>query len=184
MFRCLLQLFFGICSFAAMPGKREKFEIIPGVAGLNITGLYLPAPQPQDGFDLVLIAILLSAFLVFGLRYYARKRQDKTGEILPVFWIGFGIMVVIPGVVFLSLGSPLFWELPEFKETGSMLRRGYQPGLGMLVVPEMLAVWLALLLYTAAFIAEIVRGGILAVSKGQTEASYALGLRPNFGCDW
>ena len=61
-----------------------------------------------------------------------------------------------------------------------MLRRGYQPGLGMLVVPEMLAVWLALSLYTAAFIAEIVRGGILAVNKGQTEASYALGIRPNY----
>ena len=118
--------------------------------------------------------------MFLGLRHYARKRQDKTGEILPVFWLGVGIMAVIPGVVFLSLGSPLFWEMPEFKETGSMLRRGYQPGLGMLVVPEMLAVWLALSLYTAAFIAEIVRGGILAVNKGQTEASYALGIRPNY----
>ena len=177
----LLQLFFWYFAvLRAMPGKREKFEIIPGVAGLNITGLYLPAPQPQGGFDLVLIAIALSALFVFGVRHYAGKRQDKTGEILPVFWLGVGIMVVIPGLVFLSLGSPLFWELPEFKETGSMLRRGYQPGLGMLIVPEMLAVWLALSLYTAAFIAEIVRGGILAVSKGQTEASYALGIRPNY----
>ena len=128
-----------------MPGKREKFEIIPGVAGLNITGLYLPAPQPQDGFDLVLIAIMLSAFLVFGSALLRSQTSRKTGEILPVFWLGVGIMAVIPGLVFLSLGSPLFWEMPEFKETGSMLRRGYQPGLGMLVVPEMLAVWLALL---------------------------------------
>ena len=65
------------------------------------------------------------------------------------------------------MGSPLSWEFPEFKDTGPMLRRGYQTGLGMLVVPEMLAVWFALSLYTAAFIAEIVRAGILAVSKGK-----------------
>ena len=177
----LLQLFFWYFAvLRAMPGKREKFEILPGVAGLNITGMYLPSPLPQDGFGYVIIAFLFSFLLVLGLRRYDKKRQETTGEILPVFWLGLSAILLLPGLIYFLLGSPLLWEIPEFRETGPMLQRGYQPGLGMLIVPEMLAVWLALSLYTAAFIAEIVRGGILAVSKGQTEASFALGLRPNF----
>ena len=177
----LLQLFFWYFAvLRAMPGKREKFEIFPDMVGLNITGMYLPAPIPQDGFGFVLAAILLCACLSIVVRRYALKRQESTGEILPVFWISLGLVLIVPSVVYFITGSPLVWEFPEFKETGPMLRRGYQSGIGMLVVPEMLAVWLALSLYTAAFIAEIVRGGILAVSKGQTEASFALGLRPNF----
>ena len=78
----------------------------------------------------------------------------------------------------MALGSPLDWSFPEFKYTGPLLRRGFQSGTGMVIVPELIAVWLALSLYTAAFIAEIVRAGILAVAKVQTEASYSLGLRP------
>ena len=177
----LLQLFFWYFAvLRAMPGKREKFEIFPDMVGLNITGMYLPAPIPQDGFGFVLAAVFLCACLSIVVRRYAQKRQESTGEILPVFWISLGLVLIVPSAVYFITGSPLFWEFPEFKETGPMLRRGYQSGIGMLVVPEMLAVWLALSLYTAAFIAEIVRGGILAVNKGQTEASFALGLRPNF----
>ena len=177
----LLQLFFWYFAvLRAMPGKREKFEIFPGFAGLNITGMYLPAPLPQDGFGYVLIALLLGFLALLGIRRYAKKRQEKSGEMLPVFWIGLVTIFLLPSLAYFLLGSPLLWEIPEFKNTGPMLQRGYQPGLGMLVVPEMLAVWLALSLYTAAFIAEIVRGGILAVSRGQTEASLALGFRPNF----
>ena len=76
-------------------------------------------------------------------------------------------------------GSPLSWDYPIFKETGPLLKRGYQSGTGVLVIPEMLAVWFALSVYTAAFIAEIVRAGIVAVPKGQTEASSALGIKKN-----
>jgi len=163
-----------------MPGKREKFELIPDVAGLNITGLYLPAPVPENGFGVVFLALLFSAMLVFFLRLWANRKQEQTGQFIPIFWLSAAIFILIPTVAYFVMGSPLSWEFPEFKDTGPMLRRGYQPGLGMLVVPEMLAVWFALSLYTAAFIAEIVRAGILAVSKGQTEAASALGLRPNF----
>ena len=99
---------------------------------------------------------------------------------LPVFLIGTALIIVIPLITFLATKSPLDWNLPEFKDTGPMLRRGYQAGSGMILVPELIAVWLALSLYTAAFIAEIVRAGILAVSKGQTEAASALGICPNF----
>ena len=116
----------------------------------------------------------------FFLRLWAKRKQEQTGQFIPIFWLSAAIFILIPTVAYFVMGSPLSWEFPEFKDTGPMLRRGYQTGLGMLVVPEMLAVWFALSLYTAAFIAEIVRAGILAVSKGQTEAASALGLRPNF----
>lgn len=176
----LLQLFFWYFAvLRAMPGKREKLELIPGFVGVNITGLYLPAPVPAEGFSYTMIAFLVAIALSLMVRRYARKRQEATGQILPVFLISLAILVILPLLVFVISGSPLAWSLPEFKDTGAMLRRGYQPGAGMLLVPEMLAVWLALSLYTASFIAEIVRAGILAVNKGQTEASYALGLRPN-----
>lgn len=176
----LLQLFFWYFAvLRAMPGKREKLELIPGFVGVNITGLYLPAPVPAEGFSYTMIAFLVAIALSLMVRRYARKRQEATGQILPVFLITLAILVILPLLVFVISGSPLAWSFPEFKDTGAMLRRGYQPGAGMLLVPEMLAVWLALSLYTASFIAEIVRAGILAVNKGQTEASYALGLRPN-----
>ena len=176
----LLQLFFWYFAvLRAMPGKREKLELIPGLVGVNITGLYLPAPVPESGFSYTVIAVFVAIILCLVLRRYARQRQAATGQALPVFMISLAILIIVPLFIFMLSGSPLGWSLPEFKDTGAILRRGYQPGAGMLLVPEMLAVWLALSLYTASFIAEIVRAGILAVNQGQTEASYALGLRPN-----
>jgi general L-amino acid transport system permease protein len=118
--------------------------------------------------------------MVFWLRNYSKKLQAKTGKILPVFLIGTSALIILPLLVFWLTDSPLGWSVPEFRDTGPMLRRGYQAGAGMILVPELLAVWLALSLYTAAFIAEIVRAGILAVNKGQTEAAFALGIRPNY----
>ena len=177
----LLQLFFWYFAvLRALPGKREKLEIIPDLIGVNITGLYLPAPLPQEGFVYSVIAFAFSVLLTFGVSRYAKRVQARTGKITPVFLIGTALIIVITLITFLATNSPLEWNLPEFKDTGPMLRRGYQAGSGMILVPELIAVWLALSLYTAAFIAEIVRAGILAVSKGQTEAASALGIRPNF----
>jgi general L-amino acid transport system permease protein len=176
----LLQLFFWYFAvLRAMPGKRDRIELIDGVIGLNITGLYLPAPMADADFIYSVFAVLVALGITLAVRRYAIKRQVNTGQALPMFWIGLGIMTILPMIVFYASGSPLEWSLPEFKDTGPKLRQGYQDGAGMLLVPEMLSVWLALSLYTAAFIAEIVRAGILAVNRGQTEASYALGLRPN-----
>lgn len=177
----LLQLFFWYFAvLRALPGKRDKLEIIPDLVGMNITGLYLPAPLPQEGFVYSVIALALAVLLTFVVKRYATRVQAQTGKITPVFMIGTALIVVIPLVTFLATNSPLDWNIPEFKDTGPMLRRGYQSGSGMILVPELIAVWLALSLYTAAFIAEIVRAGILAVSQGQTEAALALGIRPNY----
>ena len=102
----------------------------------------------------------------------------NTGQTFPVFWTGIGIVFVGTALAYFITGQPLDWSLPEFKDTGAMLRRGFQSGQGMVLIPEFIAILLALALYTAAFIAEIVRAGIIAIAKGQTEASYSLGLRP------
>ena len=175
----LLQLFFWYFAvLRALPSKRERIEIIPDAVAMNITGLYLPAPIVGPGFIYSVIAFLIAIVIVFMLKRWAQKRQSQTGQRFPVFWTGFGLIIGLTVLVFLSTGSPLNWSYPEFKTTGAILRRGFQSGSGMVLVPEMLAVWLALTLYTAAFIAEIVRAGILAVAKGQTEAAYSIGMRP------
>ena len=162
----------------SLPGRREQIELIPGFAGINITGLYLPAPIAGDGFIYVFSVFVAAIVGAVMISKWATKRQYETGQTFPAFWAGLGLIFGATMVVFLAMGSPLDWGLPEFKDTGPALRRGFQSGTGMVIVPELIAVWLALSLYTAAFIAEIVRAGILAVAKGQTEASYSLGLRP------
>ena len=175
----LLQLFFWYFAvLRALPSKREKIEIIPDFIAMNITGLYLPAPVAQQGFIYSVIALGFAIFMTILMKRWAEKRQFETGQRFPVFWSAVGILVVIPLMVFAITGTPLEWTLPVFKTDGPMLRRGFKSGFGMVLVPEMLAVWLALTLYTAAFIAEIVRAGILAINKGQTEASYSIGLKP------
>lgn len=175
----LLQLFFWYFAvLRALPSRRGQVEIFEGAAGINITGLYLPAPIAQSGAGVLGLAFILFLGVAIWLKRWAKKRQYETGQIFPAFWVGIGLIVVGTSLVYLLMGQPIDWSFPVFKDTGPALRRGFQIGDGMVIVPEFIAVWLALSLYTAAFIAEIVRAGILAVSKGQTEASYSLGLRP------
>ena len=162
----------------SLPGRRDQIELIPGLAGINITGLYLPAPLMGDGFVYVILTFLIAVISAVLISKWAKKRQYQTGHTFPAFWAGLGLICVTTLMMFLAMGSPLEWGIPEFKNSGPALRRGFQSGTGMVIVPELIAVWLALSLYTTAFIAEIVRAGILAVAKGQTEASYSLGLRP------
>jgi general L-amino acid transport system permease protein len=99
---------------------------------------------------------------------WARRRQMATGRRLPVLWINLALFFGLPLIAYVAAGAPVSLEFPE--ETRFGLRGGLQ------VQPEFLALFLALSIYTASFIAEIVRAGILAVSHGQTEAAYSLGL--------
>ena len=141
----LLQLFFWYFAvLRALPSKRERIEIIPDAVAMNITGLYLPAPIVGPGFIYSVIAFLIAIVIVYMLKRWAQKRQSQTGQRFPVFWTGFGLIIGLTVLVFLSTGSPLNWSYPEFKTTGAILRRGFQSGSGMVLVPEMLAVWLAL----------------------------------------
>ncbi len=175
----LLQLFFWYFAvLRSLPNRRGQIEIYEGAAGINITGLYLPAPIAQSGAGVLGLAFILFVGIAIWLGRWAKKRQYETGQIFPAFWVGLGLIVFGTTLVYLVMGQPIDWSFPVFKDTGPALRRGFQIGDGMVIVPEFIAVWLALSLYTAAFIAEIVRAGILAIAKGQTEASYSLGLRP------
>jgi len=140
------------------------------MAFLSNRGLNLPRPIPEDGFSFVLIAIAIGIAFSIWFAKWAHKVQDQTGKIYPVFWIGVAAVVGFPVLVFLVLGMPLSFDYPALK--------GFNFRGGFVIRPEFAALTLALSLYTAAFIGEIVRAGITAISHGQTEASYALGLRP------
>ncbi len=138
---------------------------------LTNRGFYFPEPVWESGAWMVAAAFVISiAGVVFFIRW-AKKIQEATGRIYPVFWISAGAIVGATGLAFLAAGMPLTWAAPELK--------GFNFKGGIAIKPEFIALWLALSYYTACFIAEIVRAGILAVSHGQTEAAYALGLRPN-----
>lgn len=138
---------------------------------LSNRGFYIPSPVFESGFGVVTTVLVLAIFFVIGFRRWAKRVQDETGKIYPVFWISVAAIFGATGLAFLGMGMPLSWEIPALK--------GFNFKGGMALKPEFIALWLALSYYTSCFIAEIVRGGILAISHGQTEAAYAVGLRPN-----
>ena len=175
----LLQLFFWyFFVLRTLPEIRGKLWLVEGSIGLNITGLYAPFPILQPGFGICAVVFVAGLVAWKILAVWGRRRQAETGQRLPVFWIGLAVVVVPTTLTFLIMGSPLEWQTPIFTEDGPLFRRGFQSDSGFVIKPEMLAVWLALVLYTASFIAEIVRAGVLAVPHGQTEAAYACGCRP------
>jgi len=166
----LLQLLFWYNAvLKALPDIRESI-VIGGVAFLNNRGLFVPQPIFKGGFGAVEIAIL--AGLVGAIAFYAwaRKRQERTGQQAPVLRVVLLLTIGLPLVVFAFAGFPLGFDFPQsgrFNVTG-----------GVEILPEFAALLFGLSVYTAAFIAEVVRAGILAVSHGQTEAAYSLGLQP------
>jgi len=133
-------------------------------------GFYIPKPIFESGSSIVVIVFLLSLVGIFVFGRWAHKRQDATGEILPTGWIKLGIFILPATIIFFIMGQPITLQYPELK--------GFNFTGGLHMRNSLIALWLALSLYTAAFIAEAVRAGIQAVSHGQTEAAYALGIRP------
>jgi general L-amino acid transport system permease protein len=138
---------------------------------LSNRGFFVPSPQFEPAFWAVAIAFVAAIGFAVVFSKYARKVQDETGKHYPVLWINLAAIVLLPAIVYFIAGRPMTWQFPELK--------GFNYQGGMVLRPEFLALWLALSYYTSSFIAEIVRAGILSVSYGQTEAAYALGLRPN-----
>ncbi|HHW78809.1 MAG TPA: amino acid ABC transporter permease [Xanthomonadaceae bacterium] len=166
----LLQIFFWYFAvLRAMPPPRQSLSLGDAVF-LNIRGLYLPAPEFQPGFGWVLAAFGLAVVLAIALTRWAKRRQAATGQPFPALSASLALLLGLPLLAFWLAGSPLVWQVPELQ--GFNFRGGWA------VIPEMASLLLALSIYTAAFIAEIVRAGIQAVSHGQTEASLSLGLNP------
>ncbi len=166
----LLQIFFWYFAvLQALPSPRNSLHIGKKFF-LNIRGVYLPSPIFQQGFGWVAGAFILAILATIILKRWAGKRQEETGEQFPVFWTATGLILLLPMVAYFATGRPLSWEYPVLK--------GFNFQGGITIIPELAALLIALSVYTASLIAEIVRSGILSVSHGQTEAAAALGLRP------
>jgi general L-amino acid transport system permease protein len=164
----LLQLLFWYNAvLKALPELRGSVAL-PGGALLNNRGLFLPRPQYAPGFDAVLMALFAGVVIAILLRLWAHRRQERTGAQVRILWPALGAIFGLPFVVFVLAGFPLSSSLPNI---GRFNVRG-----GLEILPELAALLIALVVYTAAFIAEVVRAGVLAVSPGQTEAAQALGL--------
>ena len=169
----LLQLLFWYNSvLRALPQLRGSVAL-PGGGLLNNRGLFLPRPEFAAGFGYVVIALAFGIAASIALQLWARRRQDRTGEPLRIVWPALGLIVVMPAVFSWS-GSPLSFSFPTMGRFNVMG--------GVEILPEFAALLVALSVYTAAFIAEAVRAGVLAVPHGQTEAAQALGLRPARRC--
>jgi general L-amino acid transport system permease protein len=165
----LLQLFFWYFAvLRALPAPRASLSVL-GTAFLNVRGLILPRPMAAAGFDLVVGAAGLGLVLAVATSIWMHRRRAESGR-APMPEILVPVLVIAPPLLAAALaGPPLQWELPEL--------RGFNFTGGVVVQPEFVAMALALSLYSAAYIAEIVRAGIDAVSRGQIEAARALGLR-------
>jgi general L-amino acid transport system permease protein len=161
-------LFWYLAVLGALPGPRQSLSLF-GEVFLNNRGIIVPAPTAGEGAGLVAAAGAVGIIATLALRSWARRRQARTGEQFPVFWIGCALIVGLPLAVLAATGFPIGFQKPEL--------RGFNFVGGVRLIPEFVALLIALTTYTAAFIAEVVRAGVLAVPRGQTEAASALGLR-------
>ncbi|MBX2837911.1 MAG: amino acid ABC transporter permease [Gammaproteobacteria bacterium] len=169
----LLQILFWYSAvLKPLPGPRALHEAGDKVFfSINNRGLIFAEPSLQPQFNLVWWTLLVGILLTLIIRFWAKRRQIKTGQQFPTFWVGLALILLLPMVVYFIVGQPMEM-LPA--EMSRFSLRG-----GITIIPEFVALLLALVIYTAAFIAEIVRAGIQAVSHGQTEAASALGIKPN-----
>ncbi len=166
----LLQIFFWYFAVLRnLPSPRQSVEVFDSFF-LNKRGLFSPAPVFEPGFWLIPTAFAVGVVAVIFLARWARKRRDATGQPFHTVYVSLGVLIALPFLAAIVTGFPMTWEYPVLK--------GFNFKGGSELIPEFVALVFALALYTATFIAEIVRAGIMAVSHGQTEASYALGLRP------
>jgi general L-amino acid transport system permease protein len=154
----------------SLPRPKDALTPVSGVF-LSNRGFALPRPEFEPAFWAVAIAFAAAVAGAVLFQRWAKRTQEATGRIYPVFSINLAVLIGLPLVVFFLAGQPATLELPELK--------GFNFKGGLTVRPEFLALWFALSLYSGSFIAEIVRAGIQSVSHGQTEAARALGIKPN-----
>jgi general L-amino acid transport system permease protein len=167
----LLVIFFwysGVLS--SLPQVRDSLQLPLGMF-LNNRGLAFPKPVWGDTAWVIPLALLIAIIASVAVASWAKRRQMRTGQQFHTIWTVIGLIVVLPLIAFLAAGAPLTFDFPiagRFNLSG-----------GSVIAPEFVALYLALSFYTASFIAEIIRAGIRGVPKGQSEASFALGLQPS-----
>jgi len=154
---------------ARLPGVRNAIELFPG-GYLSQRGIYFPQPVPLSGFGFVIASLIAAIILSIFFQRWARKKQRATGYDSPVIRVNLALLIGLPTVAYLIAGQPLDWDVPTLQ--------GFNFQGGLTLKPEFVALVVGLSLYRGAFIAENVRAGIMAVSKGQIEAAHALGLEP------
>ena len=170
----LLQIIFWyLGAFANLPRPKQSIEIA-GIDWLvlNNRGFYFPKAQFGELFWLTAIAIAAGIAGAIWYNKRATQRQLDTGKYVSTIWQTLGFVVGVPLVIFLVTGMPLSWEVPELK--------GFNYRGGTFILPAMCSVLVALVVYHSAYVAEMVRAGIMSVSHGQTEAAYSLGLKPSW----
>jgi general L-amino acid transport system permease protein len=166
----LLQLVFWYAVFYdTFPSPRQALNPIGGVYLCN-RGMIFAVPEPHPVYGYMALAFLAGCIIVWLLRRWAKKRQEKTGQIFPVFLVSIMIILALPLATWLLGGAPLKMNVPKLV--------GFNFEGGTTFSPEFAALLLGLVLYTAAFVAEIVRAGIQAIGRGQVEAAMSLGLKP------
>jgi len=161
-------LFWYLAVLGTLPGPRQSLSVF-GTIFVNNRGLVVPAFRFGEGFAYVMAAFALGVLATIVLGLWARRRRERTGRGMPILWKAAALVVGLPLAAFLASGLPVEVDLPRLQ--------GFNFIGGTRVIPEFVALLVALSTYTAAFIAEIVRAGILAVPRGQSEAGLALGLR-------
>jgi general L-amino acid transport system permease protein len=165
----LLQLFFWYAFFyEILPVPRQALNPLPGVFLCN-RGLVFAVPEANPAYGAMAIAFVFGCVAAVFIKKWARKRQERTGQAFPVYKTAIGLLLGLPLLVWLAAGAPTAMNVPVLT--------GFNFKGGMVVTPEFSALLLGLVLYTAAFVAEVVRAGIQSVSHGQTEAAMAIGLR-------
>jgi general L-amino acid transport system permease protein len=163
-------LFWYLGVLATLPNIRDAIQLGPDFS-LSNRGIFMPRPVFGPNFHVVVITFVIALIIAWAIRRWALARRMATGRDFPAGWAGLGIVVVLTLGVFFATGDPLTFEIP--------VKSRFNINGGWTVSPEFASLFLALGVYTASFIAEIVRSGIMAVSHGQTEAARALGLRNN-----
>lgn len=161
-------LFWYLAVLGTLPGPRQSVSLF-GEVFINNRGVILPAPIARENAIVVAVAFVIAILAAIALRIWANRRRERTGRPFPTFAAGAALIVGLPLVAFVAIGFPIGLDHPRLQ--------GFNFVGGMRLIPEFLALLIALATYTAAFIAEVVRAGILAVPRGQSEAALALGLR-------
>jgi general L-amino acid transport system permease protein len=166
----LLQLFFFYALFYEIfPGPRQALNPVPGVFITN-RGVDFPVPAPDPAWTWMGLAFVAACIIVWLINRWARKRQERSGQQFPAFWVGLAILILLPALTWSLSGAPTQMDVPELK--------GFNFQGGRNISPEFSALLIGLVLYTASFIAQIVRAGIQSISHGQTEAAMSIGLKP------